>query len=155
MTYRITGLDPARFAPLFGLDEAVLAAHGAARVRVEAPNSAPCRLSLDDAPVGASMLLLSHEHQPATTPYRQQGPIFVREGETEAATYDDTVPPAMARRVLSIRAFDAQGMMVDADVVDGAEAEAVIRRLLARPDTDYLHAHYARRGCFAATIRRA
>jgi hypothetical protein len=45
--------------------------------------------------------------------------------------------------------------MVDADVVDGAESDALIRRLLARADTDYLHVHFAKRGCFAAKVTRS
>jgi hypothetical protein len=44
---------------------------------------------------------------------------------------------------------------VDADVVDGAEAEPLIERYLARGDVAYLHIHYARRGCFACRVDRA
>jgi Protein of unknown function (DUF1203) len=64
------------------------------------------------------------------------------------------VPALMKTRLLSIRAFDANGMMVDADVVDGLAAESLIGRLLARSDAAYLHAHFAKRGCYAARIER-
>jgi hypothetical protein len=67
----------------------------------------------------------------------------------------DIVPDAMRRRLLSLRAFDAAGMMIDADIVDGLDAESLIDRLLADRRAAYLHAHYARRGCFAARIDRA
>jgi hypothetical protein len=46
-------------------------------------------------------------------------------------------------------------MMIDADLVDGAGAAGPITRMLENPDVQYIHAHYAKRGCFAATITRA
>jgi hypothetical protein len=154
MSFRITGLDPASFRDLHFLSDAALAEKGVRRVRVEAEHAAPCRISLDDASVGESVLLLSYEHQPANTPYRQQGPIFVRE---TGSRFDaiDVIPPALARRPLSLRGFDANDIMIEADLVDGAEAKALIDRFLANGAVSYIHAHYARRGCFAALIARA
>jgi len=153
MSFRIQGLDPAPFAALHALSDSALAAQGVQRVRIDAPNAAPCRISLDDAAPGEAVLLLNHLHQGAVTPYRQQGPIFVR--ETQARFDGCAVPPAMRRRMLSLRAFDAAHMMIDADLVDGGEAEALIARLFTNPCAAYIHAHYARRGCFAAAITRA
>lgn len=153
MTFRIVGLDPARYRRLHALPEEALRAEGARRVRVQAKHAAPCRISLDDAEVGETVLLLSHEHQPADTPYRQQGPIFVRETE---ARFDavGAIPPALARRPLSLRGFDREHMMIEADLADGADAAALIERFFANPDVAYIQAHYARRGCFAALIDR-
>ena len=37
----------------------------------------------------------------------------------------------------------------------GAQAEALIARFFENPNVAYIHAHYARRGCFAARIDRA
>jgi hypothetical protein len=45
--------------------------------------------------------------------------------------------------------------MVDAGLVDGAALDGLIRRFFGNPDVDYLHAHYAKRGCYAARIDRA
>ncbi|MDB5450142.1 MAG: hypothetical protein JWQ52_1270, partial [Phenylobacterium sp.] len=45
--------------------------------------------------------------------------------------------------------------MLDAEVVPGAEVEALILRLFENPQAAYLHAHNAGRGCFAARIDRA
>jgi hypothetical protein len=153
MSFRIAGLDPASFRRLHGLGDAELAAAGVQRVRVEAKPGAPCRISLDDAEVGESVLLLSHLHQPADTPYRQQGPIFVRETQRRFDACD-VVPPALARRTLSLRGYDEAGMMVEADVCEGADAAALIGRFFANDAVAYIHAHYARRGCFAARIDR-
>jgi len=154
MSFRIAGLDPALFQTLHALSDADLAAHGASRVRIEREGIAPCRISLDDAEIGETVLLLSYTHQPAQTPYNQQGPIYVREVERRFV-FENEIPPAMARRTLSLRAFDAADMMIEADLTEGAEAATLITRFFANTDVTYIHAHYARRGCFAALIERA
>ena len=114
----------------------------------------PCRVTLQDAEPGEKILLLNYEHQSANTPFRSRHAIFVREGAT-GRVETETLPEQLAARLLSLRAFDAAGMMTDADVVEGREAGPVIERLLAARGTAYLHAHYARRGCYAARIDRA
>jgi len=154
MAFYIRGLDPDLFADLHRLDDDALRVRGVERVRVPEKPYAPCRISLDDAEIGQSVLLLNFDHQPAQTPYQQQGPIFVSAG---AARFDRVgeIPLAMKRRTLSLRAFDARHMMADADLTEGAEAEALIARLFANPEVAYIHAHYARLGCFAARIDRA
>ncbi len=154
MGFRISGLDPGLFAELYALSEEALAARGAQRLRVEEKPGAPCRISLDDAEIGEHVLLLSYEHQPAATPYRQQGPIFVRQN-AERLSLRNAVPPALARRTLSLRGYDGAHMMVAADLCEGAGAVELIERYFAMDDVAYIHAHYARRGCFAARIDRA
>lgn len=154
MIFRVSGLEPTQFAPLFGAAEGELAAHGVRRERVTEKPSAPCRITLDDAEIGEDVLLLNYEHQPARSPYRQQGPIFVRERGKRFVGVD-VIPPALARRMLSLRGFDADHMMIEADLVDGAEAAALVERFFANPKVAYIHAHYARRGCYAALFERA
>ena len=152
MSFRITGLPVQPFAHLFGLSDAELAAHGALRYQGE---GLPDRIELRDTKGDESVLLINHEHQPADTPYRSRHAIFVREQAGDTFDAVDTVPDALRRRLLSLRAFDAAGLMVDADVVDGQDVEPLIERLLAQPQVVYVHAHFARRGCYAALIRRA
>jgi hypothetical protein len=154
MSYRITGLDPAPFRDLHFLPGAALAERGVQRVLIESKHAAPCRISLDDAAPGESVLLLNYDHLPTETPYRQQGPIFVRETEGRFDSVG-TMPPALARRTLSLRGFDGADMMIEADLTEGAEAGALIARFFANPAVAFIHAHYARRGCYAALIERA
>lgn len=155
MTYRIRGLDPAPFRHLFGLSEAALVAQGVRRCVADAMPGYPDRVELRDAEPGETLLLLNHVHQPADTPYRASHAIFVREGAERAADLVDAIPESMLVRPISLRAFDAAGDMVDADLVDGRGLEPLIARLLDNPAVDYLHAHYAKRGCYAARIERA
>jgi hypothetical protein len=155
MSFRITGLDPAPFRHLFGLSDEELAARGAKRCVADQKPGFPDRVELRDAEPGESVLLINHTHQPADTPYRASHAIFVREGAERAYSAVDVVPEPLRGRPISLRAFDGDHMMVDADLVDGRELESLIKRLLADPKVSYLHAHYARRGCFAARIERA
>jgi hypothetical protein len=155
MAFRIRGLDAAQFERLFGADVAELARAGVERHQVKEKPGAPCRITLEDAEPGETVLLLSHRHQPAMTPYRQEGPIFIRETARAACEAIDIVPPALAIRMLSVRAFNAEGSMLDADLVDGQALPGLIERFWANPEIAYAQAHYARRGCFAATITRA
>ena len=107
-----------------------------------------------DASVGERLLLLNHVCQPANTPYRATHAIFVREGAEHAYDRVDEVPEVMRTRLLSLRAYDAEGMMLDADVVDGKEIEAVISRFFVSPHVAYIHAHNAKRGCYSGRIDR-
>ena len=155
MSFVVSALPAAEFRPLFGLSEAALAARGIVRRTVDAPGS-PCRLTLEDAPVGETVLLLNYEHQPADTPFRARHAIFVREGAQTRSFAPGEIPPAFAaRKFLSLRAFDTAGMMVAADLAPTADLAEAVERLLADPAVAYVHAHYAGAGCYAARIDRA
>ena len=155
MTFRITGLSPEPFQRLFGLPDDELARQGVKRYVADKPQSFPCRVEMRDAALGETVLLLNHVCQPADTPYRASHAIFVREGATDVYDRVDAVPAVMRARLLSLRAFDADGMMIDAEVVDGAAVEPLIARLFANPDVSYIHAHNAKRGCYSGRIERA
>ncbi len=155
MSFRITGLDSAPFSHLYGLSDAELAAHGAKRYIADKKSGFPDRIEMRGGEPGESFLLLNHVCQPAETPYRAIHAIFVREGATDIYNRVDEVPEVMRVRLLSLRAYDAAGMMLDADVIDGAEIESVIARLLANSDVSYIHAHNAKRGCYSGCIERA
>lgn len=155
MAFRITGLSPEPFRHLFGLPDEALAAHGAQRWAATPGSRLPDRIEVRDALPGETVLLVNHQHQPADTPYRASHAIFVREGATQAYDRVDEIPEAMRSRILSLRAFDAAHLMVDAELVDGREAEAAIARMFAQAQVDYIQAHYATRGCYAARIDRA
>ena len=153
MNYSVRGLPPEPFVPLYGLSVDELAKHRAQRVVVDGPGF-PERVEMRDAEPGETLLLVNFEHQNADTPYRSSHAIYVREGATKAWS-GDHLPEVMRKRLLSLRGFSAVGMMIDADVVEGREAEPLIERLFADPAVAYIHAHYARPGCYAARIDRA
>src|SRR5471032_260803 len=152
MNFRITGLSPAPFRHLFGLSDAELARHNARRYVADGSSGLPDRIEIRDAEPGESVLLVNYLHQPAETPYRASHAVFIREGS--ATTYDGIgeIPPALASRLISLRAFDADHMIVDADIAEGSALAPLIERLLANPKATYLQAHFAKYGCYAARI---
>jgi len=155
MRFQVLGLPAASFERFYGKSDAELAAQGVKVAIADEQPSFPCRVTLRDAPVGSRMLLLNFEHQPAATPYRSSHAIYVEDGAREYLPAVGEVPDSLRIRLLSVRAFDKDGMMVDADVAPGKEAAAVFERMLAAPEVAYLHVHNAKRGCYAARVERA
>lgn len=154
MEYIVSGLPLQPFQSLFGLDEAQLAQNGAMRMIADGRSAFPCRITLQDAEPGESLLLLNWRHQDADTPYRSDGPIFVRESALATCVSRNVVPEQQRSRLLSVRAYDANGWMLDADVLEGAELDAAIDRFFAKAAIAYLHVHNARRGCYACRVDR-
>ena len=153
MSFRILGLSPDSFRPYFEMSDAELTARGALRHTVT-EDGLPCRVSLAHARIGDEILLLNFEHQPAHSPYRSRHAIYVSRGAQRAFDEVDVVPETITTRLISVRAFDADGMIIDADVVDGKQAAQTFERLLAHQDAAYLHVHNAKRGCYAARVER-
>ena len=154
-SFRIVALPAETFAPLFDLDEAELAARGARRAVVDAKPGYPCRVSLADAEIGETVILLTHTHHEVESPYRSSGPIFVRRGAATAELAPGEIPAMLVHRQLSLRAYDAEAMMVRSEVVEGSEVAAAIARHFEDPAVSYLHVHNARPGCFNCRVERA
>jgi hypothetical protein len=155
MSFRIRGLPADEFAHLFALSDAELAAHGAVRriADARAPGY-PCRVSLTDAKPGDELILLNYEHHAVASPYRMRFAIFVRRHEETFAAVD-MVPEQLRLRMLALRAFDAGGMMVGCELVEGQNLERAIERRFADPYAAYLHVYFAAPGCYAAKVERA
>ena len=154
MTYRIEGLDPQTFAPLFGMDHEERAANLAEMVTATSDIGFPCRVSLEDARTGDRLMLVNHVSNDVARPFRIAHAIFVREGAERAASSVDRVPPMLDKRTIGLRAFDCNGMMRRAVLAAPGESDATIRGLLADHSIAYIHAHNAAWGCFLAAVER-
>jgi hypothetical protein len=154
VVYRIEGLPPEPFQPLFALADTELEARGARRVVADSKPGYPCRVTLEDAEPGERLILLNHVSHDVSNPYRAAHAIYVRESARRAAEFVDRLPPVFDGRVLSLRGFDRHGMLRDAALAIPGEAEAAIGRLFARREIGTIHAHNAAYGCFAARIER-
>jgi Protein of unknown function (DUF1203) len=152
MDFRIVGLPAENFTHLFSLSDRELATAGGVRRIADHPS--PCRVSLTDAEPGEEVVLVNYEHHPVDSPYRMRFAIFVRQGDE---TYDkvNEIPEQLRKRVLAVRSFDDNGMMVAHRLVDGREVEPVIEQLLTPSNVAYLHIHFAAPGCYAAKVERA
>ena len=155
MNFQISGLKLAPFAPLFALSTEELAARGVVRRIANRKPGFPCRVSLQDAEPGESVLLLNYEHQSVASPYRSSHAIYVRENAVEARPSPNELPAVLHDRLISVRAFDAAGFIVQADVVEGASLAPVIKRMFGDASVAYLHLHNAKHGCYAARVDRS
>jgi Protein of unknown function (DUF1203) len=154
-SFRLVGLAAENFEPFFAMPADELAALGARRVVADAPNAFPCRVSLVDAEVGDELLLLPFEHLSTGSPYRASGPVFVRTRARRAMLEPGVIPPYVTRRLMSVRAYDANDMMVAGEVREGVDVREAIERLIADDSVAFIHLHNAKRGCFSCRVERA
>lgn len=154
VSFQLVGLPAEPFADLFDLADADLAAYHAQRVVATAQPGYPCRVSLVDAEVGEELLLLTYPHQPAASPYKASGPIYVRKGAVQRRVEAGVIPDYVRLRLMSARAYDAAHMIVDAVVCEGSEAASEIERMFGNEAVAYIHLHNAKRGCYSCRADR-
>ena len=153
--FQFVALPAEPFTSLFHHSDEQLRAAGARRMTADEKPGFPCRVSLVDAEVGETVLLLPFTHHDVCSPYRASGPIFVRHGAPTAKPAVGEVPALLTHRLLSIRAYDKTAMMVGAEIVEGGKLEPVIHRLFDDDRVSYLHVHNARPGCYNCRVVRA
>src|SRR2546423_4181829 len=108
-------------------------------VVADSPEGYPSRHCLRFAQPGERMILFSYASIPAGHPYSETGPIFVHEQPCERYSTTDEFPPAF-RRGRVLRAYNSNYDMIDAEVVNGSEPEAVVEKLLQQPETAFVDA---------------
>lgn len=155
MDFQISSLDVDQFRQFFGQDTGELAQMGVLRSVADSEPGYPCRVSLQDAAVGERVLLMNYEHQSAPTPFRSSHAIYICEGAARARPAVNEVPEMFRHRLLSLRAFDSAGMIVNADVADGGRLESMLECMLSDPSADKVHIHNAKLGCYLAVADRA
>ncbi len=155
MSFQIHALSYSDFAPLFAMSDEELKSWNAVRQTVTETPGTPCRVSLRDAEPGETVILVNHVSLPESSPYRASHAIFVREGASQAHPDIGEVPEQLASRLLSVRGFDVDHMMIEADVVQGVELSSVLTRFFRDDNVECIHVHNARPGCFAARVTRA
>lgn len=155
MGFQIHSLPARYFAHLFELNDKDLMKHQARRQRVDAKPGVPCRVSLEDAEIGETVILVNYTHQAADSPYRSTHAVFVREGAKRAMPSVGEVPEVLSSRLISLRGFDDAHMMIHADVVQGSDLATAITKAFEDQNIAYIHLHNAKPGCFAATVTRA
>lgn len=155
MTFQIHALPMAPFQPLFDLSDQELKTKGACRVIADTNPGFPCRVSLQDAAPGETLILTNYRHLNGPTPYAASHAIYVRHSATQAQPKPDEVPTVLSSRLLSIRAFDANQMMQTADVVKGTTLAEALHRMFENPAITFIDIHNARQGCYAAKATRA
>lgn len=155
MSFVIKGLSADPFRHLYGLSDEALKTHGVKRYVCDESPGFPDRIEMRDAEIGETLLLLNHTSMQKDSPYKATHAIFVREGAEEAYHAENTVPPVMYNRQISLRAFDQAGMMVDAVVAKGDDIQTSIEQFFENDAVEHIDAHNAAQGCFSGRITRA
>jgi len=154
-SFKLLGIDHEQFEPLFSLSDEQLKEHGAQRLVATESFGFPCRVSLEDANVGDELILLPYLHQPAASPYRASGPIFVRRFAMQRSLGAGVIPSYVSRRLMSVRAYDQAHMMVAANVCEGPDVAQELEKYFSNEQVEYVHLHNAKRGCFSCKAIRA
>ena len=155
MSFQIIALPESEFSHYFSLSDQELEQHKAKRIVVKDKPGVPCRVTLDDAEVGESVLLINYQHQVNGGAYQASHAIFVRENQRQAKLGVGVVPESIQQRLISARAFDSAHDMIAADVVDGQDLATKLNEMLADNAVSYIHLHNAKPGCYAAKVVRA
>lgn len=154
MSFIISGLPVEEFKPLFNLSNDELKSRGVIRKTADAKPGYPCRVTLEDAEPGETVLLLNYESHQADTPYRSSYAIYVRETARAANSFTDEMPTVFANRPIALRIFDKNSMLIGADIDLSGDLRMKIESAFKNPNVAYIHAHNAMHGCFAAEIKR-
>jgi len=122
---------------------------------VDSAGGTPLRCCLREANIGERVVLIAY--QPATVggPYAEVGPVFIHAEACEGYTDAHRYPDSFRQRRQLLRAYDADGRIVDAMIAqNGDEAEGGCAAFFARPDVAYIHSRNVLYGCYMFTIRR-
>jgi hypothetical protein len=114
----------------------------------------PCRHCLHWSQPGEQVVLFPYASIPAGRPYSEVGPIFVH--LQSCPRYESTERyPADFRNGRVIRAYNRKQDMIVAEAVVDGKPETVIEKLFDNPETEFLQARSADRGCYTFRIERA
>ncbi|WP_281560550.1 DUF1203 domain-containing protein [Thalassomonas sp. RHCl1] len=152
--FQIIPVDIEAFQPVLSLAPEALASAHAKVLDVDEHPGYPCRVSLIEAKVGEQVLVLPYNHHDVDSPYRASGPVFVRLNAQTHLPAINEIPEVVQHRLLSLRAYNSEHMMIDAIVIPGRELKAAIETMFAREQVNYLHIHNANPGCFSCAVQR-
>ena len=127
---------------------------GSRALTVDSPGSSPCRHCLHWAQPGERVILFPYAAIPSGHPYSETGPIFVHANECQRYSATNEYP-ADFRNGRVFRAYDANYKIIDAEIVNGSEPEAVIESLFQNPDTAFVDVRSVTHGCFTFRVQRA
>jgi hypothetical protein len=122
----------------------------------DSEHGTPLRCCLRDARVGESVALISWrplQEAPASV-YAEVGPIFIHAHDCPGYQDHNSYPDGFRHRQQVLRSYSAAGDMLDAVLIEGANAESGIAALLATPETVVLHSRNVKAGCYMFAVYR-
>ena len=125
--------------------------------RFDVDRTYPCRHCLLEASARSGMLLFSYQTPKPRSVYGQPTAIFMCARACNRFEASDTIPDIVRNRMVSLRTFDRNGMMIyhANEIVDGGDYDAAVRRIFSRDGVAFINAHTAKAGCMLCHIERA
>ena len=152
--FKITGIQKDEIQDLLNLNGQELLEKGISTITVDEKPGFPCRISLVDADIGEKVLAFSYEHHRVKSPYQSSGPIFLRTNAKTANLKKNEIPKMLIHRLLSLRIYDEQAMMIDARTLKGEYLKDNIQEIFANEKAKYIHVHNSSPGCYNCQINR-
>lgn len=151
--FRITGIED-DYNYLFDLSPGELSKQGAVRMVVDKKPGYPCRVSLQDAEIGEEVVLFPYKHHNTDSPYQSTGPVFVRKDAKKPELRMNEIPEMLLHRLLSLRVYNTQGMMIAAKTIEGDRLEHEIEVIFSDEPANYIQVHNSSPGCYNCQINR-
>jgi len=139
---------------LFNFSEEELLSKGVVKMIVNEKPGFPCRVSLEDVEIGEEVILFPFQHHKTNSPYQASGPVFVRKNAKNANLGINEIPEMLFKRLLSLRAYDTKGMMIDAKTIEGIDLQKEIKMIFRNELASYIHIHNANPGCYNCQVNR-
>ncbi len=153
--FQIFALNHDDFKYLDALSDEELVAKDIRKIVVDEFPGFPCRTTLEDAEIGEEVYLLNVDFHQTNSPYKANGPVFIRKNKSTKNYKINEIPLMFHHRLLSLRGYDKSGMMKMAEVFNGEILKEKITEFLENPEIEYLHIHNARPGCYNCLVKRA
>ena len=119
----------------------------------------PCRSCLKQFATGERRVVFSYSPNAVDHPYNETGPIYVHAEVCEPYQNTHAFPPEVENgRIkfpLVFRAYNEEGVMIDAVLQNGEPASATIESLFENDKVAFTHVRNAQAGCFVAHVDRA
>ncbi len=139
---------------LFNLSTEELAAKNIKKMTVDEQPGYPCRVTLEDAEIGEEILLLPFEFHKMTSPYKASGPVFIRKNAIKVNLEVNEIPEMLFKRQQTLRAYDKNGMMIDAISPNAKELKNGIEALFSNIKASYIQIHNTNPGCYNCQVNR-
>ena len=142
------------FNHFFNLSKEELQSKGAVKMIVDEKPGYPCRVSLEDAEIGEEVILFPFQHHITDSPYQSNGPIFIRKDVKSVELAINEIPRMLLHRLLSLRVFDQNGMMIDAITIEGDRLKDQIQVIFTNISALYIQIHNSSPGCYNCQVNR-
>ena len=154
INFQVIGIQAEEIQSLLNLKESNLDKLNIRKMIVDENPGYPCRLSLEDARIGEEVLLFNYEHHKVNSPYQASGPVFVRIAAKAANLQQNELPIMLYHRLLSLRIYNKEAMMIDARTIQGEQLKDTIQAVFLNDKAQYIQVHNSSPGCYNCQINR-